>query len=837
MDAMRMMKALVVAALASSSGCVESQLVDCADGRACPVGTVCDDAHGTCVDPDRLTACAGAADGDACDAVPDGVCAEGVCIAAGCGNGLVEPGRGERCDDGNAVSGDGCTADCASDERCGNGVLDTGEACDDGNALSHDGCASQCVREQAVWLEQQPVALGRELAASAYDAARGELVVFGGTVGGELTSETLIWRGHGWAGWFGRPAAQPSASRDSAMVFDAARGETILFGGYNGAPFNETWAWDGERWRQLAPTTAPPARSRHAMAYDAARRQIVMFGGASGVVGSTTYLGDTWVWDGAAWTAIETPGPSPRADHRMAYDPARGEIMLFGGEIDVTTIVGTGSTSSSGTYLADTWVWDGSTWQLVDDGAGSLITGRGRVGLAWNGAEVILHGGANWGAFSVSGVGGGQFYAPQPGTFRWDRAASAWAALTTTGGAPAHAAAFAGLPDGRLAMLAYNLATMDGDTWLLDGETWQLQAPTPGPVGGTHAAAYDPVHGQLLLTTTAATFAWDGGWYLVDAGVPPAGRMAFDPRRERLVVLAGAYDQLHEWTGSAWVSTTLDLPPSPPRSGAAYWIEPDGTSLVYGGHTVGPLTTLDDHWRLTGATWAALTPASSPGARSRAAVASTPTGAYVFGGLQDLGGYAADLWSWSGDAWNLVPPIGQAPGSRELASLTYLPTSGDLVLFGGRRNTTSFADTWAWSGGTWRRPVLEPPPPRYQHEAAYDARGRRLVMFGGRASAVWSDTWTYHQAADLPSEVCAWGRDLDGDGLVGCADPDCWGVCTPSCPPGATCDPDAPRCGDARCDAPRETARLCPECGPPAVTCGDFFCDPPETAASCPGDC
>ena len=33
-------------------------------------------------------------------------------VAAGCGNGLTEPNRGEQCDDANTVSGDGCSATC-----------------------------------------------------------------------------------------------------------------------------------------------------------------------------------------------------------------------------------------------------------------------------------------------------------------------------------------------------------------------------------------------------------------------------------------------------------------------------------------------------------------------------------------------------------------------------------------------------------------------------------------------------------------------------------------------------------------------------------------------------
>src|SRR5258706_5146390 len=62
-----------------------------------------------------------------------------------CGNGKIDPG--EVCDDGNANDGDGCSADCTSDESCGNGVVDTavGEGCDDGDSLGGDGCSADCM--------------------------------------------------------------------------------------------------------------------------------------------------------------------------------------------------------------------------------------------------------------------------------------------------------------------------------------------------------------------------------------------------------------------------------------------------------------------------------------------------------------------------------------------------------------------------------------------------------------------------------------------------------------------------------------------------------------------
>jgi cysteine-rich repeat protein len=59
-----------------------------------------------------------------------------------CGNHTVE--TGEECDDGNTVSGDGCSATCKR-EGCGNGILEVGEECEPGLATSSDiPCSSTC---------------------------------------------------------------------------------------------------------------------------------------------------------------------------------------------------------------------------------------------------------------------------------------------------------------------------------------------------------------------------------------------------------------------------------------------------------------------------------------------------------------------------------------------------------------------------------------------------------------------------------------------------------------------------------------------------------------------
>jgi len=82
-------------------------------GAACDDGNVCTDdqcnAAGVCVGTDDDTnTCT---DGDSC--TPD-ACVSGVCESAGdlCGDGNLDSGCAEACDDGNLTDGDGCSASC-----------------------------------------------------------------------------------------------------------------------------------------------------------------------------------------------------------------------------------------------------------------------------------------------------------------------------------------------------------------------------------------------------------------------------------------------------------------------------------------------------------------------------------------------------------------------------------------------------------------------------------------------------------------------------------------------------------------------------------------------------
>jgi len=156
------------------------------------------------------------------------------------------------------------------------------------------------------------------------------------------------------------PADSPPARAQANLVYDAALQRLVLFGGQvlgsNAAmaPVNDTWTWNGSNWTQQHPAISPSARSQASMAYDMARKQVLLFGGLAG----NKSLNDTWTWDGKTWHQLHRSGVLPaQGGGGMIYDAATQHVVLLAGARDST-----GNTSSTGSDLNDTWLWNGSSW-------------------------------------------------------------------------------------------------------------------------------------------------------------------------------------------------------------------------------------------------------------------------------------------------------------------------------------------------------------------------------------------------------------------------------------------------------------------------------------------
>jgi hypothetical protein len=84
----------------------------------------------------------------------------------------------------------------------------------------------------------------------------------------------------------------------AATAYDAARQRVVLFGGTRSDAVSEperTWLWDGAQWTTPGPATQLPKLSGAAMAYDSQRQRAVLFGGASGPTSNLVWHDATWV--------------------------------------------------------------------------------------------------------------------------------------------------------------------------------------------------------------------------------------------------------------------------------------------------------------------------------------------------------------------------------------------------------------------------------------------------------------------------------------------------------------------------------------------------------------
>lgn len=190
----------------------------------------------------------------------------------------------------------------------------------------------------------------REGAAGAWDSQRHRFVLFGGLVRDHYAGDTWEFDGHRW---LQAATNGPPPMLGAAMAFDSERQVMVLFGGVDtaGHKYGDTWEWNGASWTKVA-TAGPAARFGAGIAYDAVRHETILFGGTDS---SNTKLNDTWRWDGRRWQGAEVGlAPVPRSEGYLAYDSARGIIVMFGGEGAVNF-----------PSLGDTWEWNGVRWKSV----------------------------------------------------------------------------------------------------------------------------------------------------------------------------------------------------------------------------------------------------------------------------------------------------------------------------------------------------------------------------------------------------------------------------------------------------------------------------------------
>jgi Galactose oxidase, central domain len=269
----------------------------------------------------------------------------------------------------------------------------------------------------------------------------------------------------------------------------------------------------------------PTSRSGHSLAFDAARGRIVLFGGNA--VGSL--FNDTWEWNGKTWTQVEDIGPSARQGLAMAYDASRQRVVLFGG-------------MSGSSKLSDTWEWSGENWTQVEDIGPQPRSGHAMTFDSAKG-RVVLFGGE-----SASGL--------KRDTWEWD--GQEWTQQQDIGPSRRKGHAMAS-SEGRTVLFGGvdSSGSALGDTWVWDGQEWTEQQDI-GPDACVHAAMVSTGTSVILFggvdsideAVPAAehaifgnTWEWNGQLWTQVQDIGPKGRwlhaMAFDGVAGRVVLFGG----------------------------------------------------------------------------------------------------------------------------------------------------------------------------------------------------------------------------------------------------------------------------------------------------------
>jgi hypothetical protein len=332
------------------------------------------------------------------------------------------------------------------------------------------------------------------------------------------------------------------------------------------------------------------------------------------------------------WQLRASGTPPDRYAAAIAYDDARARCVLFGGRSFLRG-------------YADTWEWDGNTWQQRLPAAAP--TARWGHGMVYDRGRqrVVLIGGA--------GLGTGQ---------HWEFDGNAWHQVSTPTWPPVESG-FAMCYDaarGRVVVFAAPPAA--NETWEYDGTAWSERTPASSPPArGGASLAYDAMRQRSVLfggggpaAMLADTWEWDGVRWTQRFPVhsPPARsghQMTYDPAQGRTVLFSGTdgarlLDDVWEWDGTDWLERR---PRSTPSARAAFAMASDarrGRAVVFGGAT-SMFSALSDTWEYTSA------PAAS--------YASFGSGCAGSAGVPALGAGAGEL-PWSGGTFtlqlNALPP-------------------------------------------------------------------------------------------------------------------------------------------------------------------------------------
>jgi hypothetical protein len=138
-----------------------------------------------------------------------------------------------------------------------------------------------------------------------------------------------------------------------------------------------------------------------------------------------------------------------------------------------------------------------------------------------------------------------------------------------------------------------------------------------------------------------------------------------------------------------------------------------------------------------------------PAARTYAGMTFVPSKgrSLLFGGYTDGSpSFLSDTWEWDGEEWVQVADTGPTP---RVPMLTYDSARNVVVLFGGTGEDGDVFDTWEWDGEAWTQIEDEgPQAPWFTSNVVYDAARQVTILESGSASSfAGKGTWAWDGSA------------------------------------------------------------------------------------------
>ena len=210
-------------------------------------------------------------------------------------------------------------------------------------------------------------------------ASNSKMYVFGGCLDNN-TATTLndLWEFDALAGTFtqinnGTTAPAPHQRGRCSVAWNPLTNKLVVFGGDTRSGgtlpantlLNDTWEWDPttNTWTDVTPAAGSPAPRRWAaMAFEPALGGMLLFGGDLGA-GALGVNSETWLLLGGNWIQL-SPGhvPLPRRMASMMTRPDFGDVIMVGGG-DETLLNG----FTEPYRHLDVWTWDGTDWTMLSN--------------------------------------------------------------------------------------------------------------------------------------------------------------------------------------------------------------------------------------------------------------------------------------------------------------------------------------------------------------------------------------------------------------------------------------------------------------------------------------